>query len=313
MIDRRLHVLQMVHQHGTIAAAAEVLHVTAPALSQQLSNLSHELGVALLERQGRRIRLTDAGLVLLRHTSALDAAWEAARADLAAYADPGNATGRLLMCGFPTAVSGLLAPAAALLRRTDPRLAVRVSETEVAAAYDALLRRDADIAVVAAIMDTPPMTDPRFDQQSLMDDPHDLLVSSGHRLAYREEVDLAETAAEPWIVAESGTGHVDQVIRVACSAAGFAPQVAHHAQEWNAVAALVAHGLGVSLLPRLAPVPSTLSVRRVPLSGVPPPHRRLLACVRRGSRDHPSIARGLRALQTIARNLAANPMLPTQA
>lgn len=82
-----------------------------------------------------------------------------------------------------------------------------------------------------------------------------------------------------------------------CAAAGFTPRLAHMATNWSVIWALVAHGLGVSLVPRLSDGPSDQPVVRVPLTGDGVPRRRVLTCVRRGSRDNPLIVRGLGALR----------------
>ncbi|MFI1302131.1 LysR substrate-binding domain-containing protein [Streptomyces sioyaensis] len=74
----------------------------------------------------------------------------------------------------------------------------------------------------------------------------------------------------------------------------------HHALDWYAVAALVAHGFGIALVPRLAPVPEQYPVVRVPLRGEPLPVRRLVAAVRRGSEQQPPIARAMAALRAAA-------------
>ena len=303
MIDRRLQLLRMVHEQGSIAAASRLLHVTPPAVSQQIRQFSRELGIPLLRPHGRGVRLTEAGLALVRHADVLHAAWEEAQAELAALDEGTETSGHLGICGSPTAVVGLLAPGAALLRAEEPRLEVEVRETEAVDTISALLAHDADIGVVGATLETPPMTDRRLEWAPLLDDPFDLLVPAAHRFASADEVDLADAATEPWIVAEPGPGQVDQLIMVACSAVGFTPHVVHRAQEWNAVAALVGHGLGVSLLPRLAAISSEFRVVRVPLAGHPPPRRRLLTCIRRGSREHPAISTGLDALRSVARRI----------
>ncbi len=84
----------------------------------------------------------------------------------------------------------------------------------------------------------------------------------------------------------------------ACGAAGFAPEVVHHAGDWNATAHLVAHGLGVALVPRLAQVTPDLPIRRVRCAG--DPHRRLLTCTRSGGHARPAIAAALRELRDLA-------------
>lgn len=250
MIDlRRLHVLRAVAHYGTVTAAARALHFTPSAASQQIRQLARELGVDLLEPQGRGVRLTPAALTLLAHADAIQARWEQAELDLRAdHADP---AGPLRVSGFPVAVSVLLAPLAARLQERHPRLTVRVREAALPESFDLLFEGETDLAVVEATPLNPPLSDARFDQQALLDDPFDLVVPQGHPLAGRERVDLADAAHETWIapVPESPCRlHVMS----ACGRAGFSPHVVHHALDWNVIAHLVANRLGVALIPRLA-------------------------------------------------------------
>jgi hypothetical protein len=78
VIDSRLRILQVVSEHGTVTAAAQVLHYTPSAVSYQLRQLSADVGVELVVQQGRGIRLTSAARTLLRHAERLQAQWEEA-------------------------------------------------------------------------------------------------------------------------------------------------------------------------------------------------------------------------------------------
>ncbi len=110
--------------------------------------------------------------------------------------------------------------------------------------------------------DSPPPGDRRFDQRPLLDEPQNLLVPEGHPLAGRDGVRLEEAAHEHWIASPERADQY-RLLLSACASAGFTPHVAHGAREWFAVSALVAHGFGVCLVPRLAPVPPEHPVRRV--------------------------------------------------
>ncbi|QYN38616.1 LysR family transcriptional regulator [Pseudonocardia sp. DSM 110487] len=291
MIDlRRLHVLRMLDEHGTVTAAAAALFLTPSAVSQQIRLLGRDVGVELLERVGRGVRLTPAARLLLGHTDRLYADWERVLAEVAAA----PAGGALRLCAFPTALAALVAPAAAALRGTTE---VELTEASNAECFALLLAGGADIAVVLPAPDAPPRDDPRFDQQPLLHDPFDLVVPAGHPFASADAVDLADAADEAWIGADRGDDSA--IVMAACSAAGFAPRIAHGAKEWNSVVALVSHGFGVCLMPRLAPIPAHHRVVRIPLRGAPAPSRTVLTCVRRGSRGQPGIARGLSALAAV--------------
>jgi DNA-binding transcriptional LysR family regulator len=295
---RRLHVLRVVHQLGTMTAAAGSLHLTPSAVSQQLRQLAHELDVPLLEPDGRRIRLTPAALTLLRHADDIAARWEHARGDLQAGAGRGPATLRL--AGFTSSLRMLVVPAVEHLRVREPDLTVRIMEVETARAFGRLLTGDVDIAVTLPNQGGPPLDDPRFEQEPLLDEPQDLLVPTDHRLAGAGPVALEEVAQEPWVLPDPATCDHHEISAAACAAAGFTPKVAHEATDWSAVAAIVAAGLGVCLKPRLVQIPTELPVVAVPLAGPAAPRRRLLTCTRRGSRGQPHVAAGLEALSVAA-------------
>ncbi|WP_370645368.1 LysR family transcriptional regulator [Pseudonocardia sp. DSM 110487] len=305
---RRLHVLRVVHQLGTVTAAAGSLHLTPSAVSQQLRQLAHELDVPLLEPDGRRVRLTPAALTLLRHADEIAARWEAARGDLQAGA--GRAPAVLRMAGFTSSLRTLVVPAVAHLREQEPGLSVRIMEVETASAFGRLLTGEIDIAVTLPNQGGPPLDDPRFEQETLLDEPLDLLVARGHRLTGVGQVALEEAAHEPWILPAPDTCDHQEITAAACAAAGFTPKVAHEAMDWPAVAAIVACGLGVCLKPRLVRVPAELPVVAVPLAGAVTPSRRLLTCTRRGCRAQPHIAAGLDALAAAATMATAPRIRP---
>lgn len=296
MIDRRLRVLAAVARHGTVTAAAEVCRMTPSAASHQIQALARELDVALLEPVGRGVRLTPAARTLLGHGEILAAQWEQARADLAAHR-AGEVRGTLRFGGFSTAASVVVPRALERLRDEHPALGLHLRESEPARSFDLLATEEIDIAVVVVTPGVPPASDPAFEQLALYDEPLDILVAPGHPLAARDGVGLAEFAADPWIGSNPGRAY-HQLVTVACAGAGFAPAIAHYADEWDTGAALVARGFGVALVPRLAELPGH-DTRRIPISSPPAPMRRVVAAVRAGSRTQPAIAAGIAALRHV--------------
>ncbi|GAB3742856.1 LysR family transcriptional regulator [Nocardiopsis nanhaiensis] len=298
MIDlRRLRILRAVAHHGTVTAAAEALHFTPSAASQQIRQLARELDVTLLEPQGRGVRLTPAARSLLEHADAIQARWEQAEVEMRGLGT--EPSGPLRVASFPVALSRLLAPMAAALYTDYPRLDVRVLESEPGESLDLLFRGDIDLTVLESAPSTPSLSDTRFEQNPLLEDPLDLLVPDGHRLADRASVPLVETSRESWILPPPGTTCRAHAM-TACGAVGFTPQGEHQALAWGSVASLVAHGLGVALVPRLADLSPDLAVTRVRLEGTPSPSRTLLTFTRAGSRRHPAIAAAVAELERIA-------------
>lgn len=241
MIDwRGVEALRAVAVHGTVTAAAAALGYTPSAVSQQIASLSRSLGVTLLERTGRTVRLSPAAHELLRSAAAIDVAWQESLARLAATATP---RGMLRLCGVSSAIAAIAAPAIATLGRSHPNLSVTVREEESVDCFALVAADDADIALVLPTPDSPDALDPRFEQHALLDDPQDLLVPEGHALCDYPAVALRDAALESWIVKRRGNDSYTLLI-AACASAGFTPHVAHEAKEWYAVSALVAQGLG---------------------------------------------------------------------
>src|SRR5215212_1571068 len=155
---RRLRVLREVAEQGTLSAAADALHLTPSAVSQQLAALEREVGQPVIERNGRGVRLTGAAEVLVGHANLVLAQLEAAAADVAAYAD--GVVGSIRIAGFATALGELVAPAAVALRASHPRLVLTVEEIEAPDCFRALARGDVDVAISMASRQAP--EDPRF-------------------------------------------------------------------------------------------------------------------------------------------------------
>jgi DNA-binding transcriptional LysR family regulator len=300
MIDPRLRRLQLVAHHGSVSAAARALHFTSSAVSQQLRALADDLGVALVRQVGRRMEPTAAGHILLRHVEALHARAEIARAELAGVED---SPGTIGLCGFSTAAARFLVPAAAALRERFPAMVIRVVEAEPARCIDLLLAGDCDLALLVVDDRVPSESDARFEQHPVLDDPLDLAVPTGHRLTTLPEVTLRDAASEPFITCRPGSAY-HRLTLAACQAAGFRPTVAHHAEEWDTGTALVAHGFGIFMLPRSAPVHPGTDVVRLRLGGPSVPVRRIVAVTRAGGAARPAIAHALTTIADTAESIS---------
>src|SRR5579875_2912998 len=189
---RRLHLLRMLDEHGTIAATADLLHLTPSAVSQQLAALAREAGVPLLARTGRTVTLTGQARLLLSHADTLLAQLERARADLAAYTR--GAAGNIRAGAFASAITGLLAPAIAALRRDRPRLSVTVTEVHAPACFRQLDTGHLDLAVTVDYRGGPPHDDARYHRTGLLRDPYDAALPSGHPLARQDALTLTDLA-----------------------------------------------------------------------------------------------------------------------
>ena len=119
MLDlKRLRLLSELSRRGTIAEVASVVGYTPSAVSQSLAQLERETGVALLERDGRRVRLTPAAHGLVAATDRVLAELDAAEAELAAEHE--TVRGEIVIGAFPSAAAGLVVPAVAELDGSIP-------------------------------------------------------------------------------------------------------------------------------------------------------------------------------------------------
>jgi DNA-binding transcriptional LysR family regulator len=260
-------------------------------VSQQLAGLVRVVLRPLLEPNGRSVRLTAAAHVLLEHADALFAQLERLEGDLAAG---GEARGEIRVVGFPTALAGLLAPAARGLRADAPGVTLRIHELETPEAAAALTRRDADLMLGMECSAAPQAGDTRWHREDLLGDTLDAVLPVAHPLAGRTQVSLEELAGERWVAPPVGWS-CDEVFHAACRAAGFSPRVAHRAGDWQATMGLVAAELGISLVPRLAQTAPPPDVVVIPLAGVPP-KRHVFAACRAGAESAPAMRALLDAL-----------------
>ncbi|MGA8114309.1 MAG: LysR substrate-binding domain-containing protein [Actinocatenispora sp.] len=298
MIDpRRLRVLRALADHGTVTAAAQALYLTPSAVSQQLSALEAEVGQELLERRGRRVRLTGAGSILADHASTVLTQLRQAESELAAYA--AGAAGTITVGAFATAIAGVLAPAIADLAVSNPEVEVRVRDAEGDASLALLLDGEIDLAVALEYRGAPPPNDPRLRQVALYAEPFDAVLPAGHWSAKSNEVALHDLAADDWISASPGNPCHD-VVSLACEYAGFSARVRHWSDDFRAVTALAAAGAGVALVPRSALRGADVDGAVVrPVAGTPPT-RRVFAATRRGSETHPLVMITLDAIRHTA-------------
>jgi DNA-binding transcriptional LysR family regulator len=303
---RRLRALRELADRGTIAAAADALHLTPSAVSQQLAALEREVGQQLVAPDGRSVRLTPTARVVLAHGQALFAQLERMQADLEAHR--AGEVGDLRVGAFATAVGGLVVPAVAVLRERAPGLRVLVTEAETDGAFRGLGRDELDLVVAMEAAGVPQEDDPRFARRPLMADVLDAAVRADHPLADSGPIDLRDLAAEPWVAPPVGWS-CESVILTGCRATGFTPRIEHRCGDWHAVLAMVQVGLGVALVPRLAGVTPPDDVRLIPLAGDPPVRHLFAACCR-GAEEGPAIRALIDALATVAAQRAQHPTAP---
>ncbi|MBA3339469.1 MAG: LysR family transcriptional regulator [Geodermatophilaceae bacterium] len=290
-------IFREVARRGSLSAAAAALGWAQPAVSQHLHRLERELGLCLALRSTRGVRLTEAGTALLVHAEAVAARVSAAGEDMRTLAL--LHTGRLRLVAFPSACAVLVPPALVGLARQSPGLDVRLTELEPPEARALVFAGDADLAVSFHYGDSDPDEHRDMDSAALLDDPVTVVLPAGHQLAQGNpapSIALSELAGERWI---AGCERCRSHLLSEAAASGFTPDIRHGTDDYVVVQNLVAAGLGIALLPRLAvtAVPDT-RVRALALTSNPIRHITVIA--RHEMAGTPAVRSALQSLQASA-------------
>ncbi len=248
----RLQVLCEVVNRGSFSAAADALSYTQSAVSQAIARLEAETGATLVIRDRRGVRPTAAGDTLVIHAEAIFAQVEAAEIELAAVL--GIRAGRLRVASFPSAGATLMPLAVARFRRAHPDVALTLAEGEPEQIGPRLRAGEFDLALLFEF----PGAQPRRERlaaglrlMTLLEDPMDVALPAHHPLASKPALTLADLSHEQWVQTSSESPCARHVVR-SCLAAGFEPDVAFESDDYDTVQGLVAAGVGVALIPRLA-------------------------------------------------------------
>ena len=269
----RLRVLVAVARHGSVTAAARALNYAQPSVSHHLARLEAETGARLTQRSGRGIRLTDAGRLLAGRAEEILGRLDSAERELAAYVE--RREERVRLAGFPASLATIVPAALARLAAAHPGVDISLAEAEPPEAMRMLRAGQADVALVFQDARDGHPVDPSPEEEGtrarlILDEPVYLVTrsagggrpdggrpgggnpSAGQSSAGQSSAgltDLAAHAHDPWIAGcEHSRGHLLWL----CEQAGFSPRIAVSTDDHVAAQALVAAGLGVTILPGLA-------------------------------------------------------------
>ncbi|RKN40032.1 LysR family transcriptional regulator [Streptomyces hoynatensis] len=291
MLDvRRLRILQHLAAYGTIAATAEALHLTPPAVSQHLTALRKEAGTPVVERRGRTLRLTPAGELLVAHAEIILAELTAAESALAAL--HAGRRGIVRIAAFPSAARALVAPLWQRLLDPEagPAPSLRLSVREPDEALDELRKRAADLALVHSYTVLPRDFPAACEHTLLMEEPVLLALhprqAAALDLAAGRPADLSRLSDLPWLTPGPETSCYEMIQR-ACGAAGFVPDVRAHSSDFSVLTTLVAAGAGAALVPRMALPENTADLSLHPLAR--PISRTVFTVSRAGTGKRPDL------------------------
>jgi DNA-binding transcriptional LysR family regulator len=298
----RLQVLCEVLRRGSFSSAADALSYTQSAVSQAIARLEAETGTPLVVRDRRGVRPTAAGATLAEHAEAIFAQIEAAEQELAAVL--GVSGGRLRVASFPSAGATLMPLAVAIFRRGHPDVTLTLAEGEPEDVAPRLRAGEFDLALLFKFPGVREELDAGLRAVSLLEDPMHLALPREHRLAAKPSLALGDLHEEEWVQTSESSACARHVVRL-CLSAGFEPRVSFESDDYETVQGLVAAGVGVALIPRLAltRVHSGIVVRELsPRS----PVRKVVAVTMRGPAVAPAARTMLRILADVAQDYSAS-------
>jgi DNA-binding transcriptional LysR family regulator len=269
---RQLEYFVTVVDEASFTRAAELLHVTQPALSHQIRRLERSTGGPLLERLPRTVRLTPTGRAMLPHARAALA--DAERARCAARQAAGLEVGELQIATLYSITLGVLPAALRRWRQTHPEVGIRLFEhRHTEELIEAMNAGEADLAV------GPEPTDWSGVTRTLGTEELIVVVASDDPAATGDTIKLQDLADRAWVHYAPGHGLAD-VLDHACAQAGFEPRIAVRTEQTAAAPALAAAGLGPALVPDNIGLPEGSHVLHLD-----PPVRRTLTAYTRGEPD----------------------------
>jgi DNA-binding transcriptional LysR family regulator len=240
---RHLRYFVAVAEELHFSRAAQRLGIAQPPLTQQIQKLEAALGHRLFERSSRRTALTETGAVLLeearqvldRFQRALDAARRAGRGE----------TGRLTVGTPPSVMLSALPKIIRRYRARFPEVGFTLRELSTSAIADAI---DSGAIDLGFLREAP--ASEALASEIVLREPVAVALASSHRLARRVRLPLRALAREPFVLfpRQLGPAFYDQFIGF-CRDAGFSPHIVQEATQWQSVVAMVAAGVGVSLVP----------------------------------------------------------------
>jgi DNA-binding transcriptional LysR family regulator len=309
MLDpRRLRLLVELADRATIAAVADALHFTPSTVSHGLATLERDVGIALLERAPRSVRLTEAGRALARDGRAILASLGAAEAEARAVGRLDH--GQLTLATFPSAGATFVSHAVGLLRERHPAVELRLLDAEPAESLDRVAAGEIDVAVVYEYPYLPVEHPTGLETIALLDDPIELCLPPQHAAGEHAHVELRGLRDETFVAGRPNSPCND-FTHALCARAGFEPHVAFETDDIAFTCALVNEGAAVAIMPHLLVTTAGRPIRTRTLAPSIPP-RRISVAYRASARRLASIQAALDALRdgaatcaTPARTLAA--------
>ncbi|MBW4082070.1 LysR family transcriptional regulator [Paenibacillus sp. S150] len=252
----QLEYFQCVARTEHMTRAAELLSVSQSALSRSIARMEAELGVPLFERQGRTIRLNRYGELFLKRVNRILKEYETGKLEIQNMVE--EDAGEVNLGFLHTMGSRLIPDLISTYRVHVPNIRFQLHQNHNTSLLQQLIQGSLDLCLLSSFENMPiPLQWVELWSEELF-----VAARNDHPLSGRESIELKEIATEPMITFKPGYGLRSITDRL-CMEAGFIPDVPFEGEEVPTVAGLVAAGLGVSLIPDVPGLDSSLVKLRV--------------------------------------------------
>lgn len=301
--------LRTIATEGSVAAAATALGYTPSAVSQQIKRLERDTGVALLERVGRGVVLTDAATRLVVSSTPILADLERVRADLHGSGEVDRLSGEIRIAAFSTVVRGVMVPVVADLGRRHPDLRLPIRESEPWETIALVASGQRDLGLVHRWGNVALSIPDHLVATPLFTDVADVVLHRDNPLAARRELRPEDLAGEPWVATFDST-ICRQWLRRLFDGVGGAPRIVHESMEFENHLEIARAGIAVALVPRLGRPPIAPELVAIPT--VSPESTRDVSVIhRRTMADSPALRAVIDRLQDhTTRMVSADGRLP---
>jgi LysR family hydrogen peroxide-inducible transcriptional activator len=229
---------------GNFSRAAERCQIAQPSLSQQILKLEEELGAKLFDRLGRSVRLTEAGRAFLPHARRILEQMELARASVSEQ--NADFRGSVTVGAIPTVAPYLLANYTAAFAKKYPDAKLRIVEETTSTLVEGLRNLSIDVAILAL-----PLRHKDLELFPIRTEPLFVVMRRDHRRASAKLLALNDLRGESFVLLRDGHCFRDLSL-AACTRARVTPNIAFESGQFSSLLAMVAAGVGVSLIPEMA-------------------------------------------------------------
>lgn len=239
---RQLSYFNEIVKHGSFTIAAEALHITQPTISKAIKNMEEEIGEVVFVRDGKHIRLTDVGEVILKHANPIITQFEQLSLELAdmTYLNSGKLTiGLPPMAGarfFPSVIKQFY--------EKYPGITINVVEAGAAKIEQAIIKGELDAGVILW-----PIDENIYHHFPLATEKLKVIVHPDHPLAQSDQVKLEQLEPESFIMFNQEFALHDHILE-ACIAKGYKPKIIAESTQWDFIGQMVAANLGIAMLPQ---------------------------------------------------------------